>query len=323
MGTMKIRILKFLLLFTLCLPYPLAFGLDLSDIQDFLTKKIPSRPYFAMTGSQFAKYVSGMDESMRERAIQAQLAVGNIPDFLKKLKPVYLNQILEDGKAVTATLFVMPDYLAIGSDRDFLRMPMNLYTALAISDRFGFVLPTKKIVDAIFDQSVFHFTPKPMPPGPQMRSTAYYWKHNQKIKEERQASRCPLDVLVSGHKKDVVLTNRLARNQGRIAIYGWHRPSGDPIQPLTTAHRADYADYSHGIRLVGDTILLDGEARSIYEVLGDSKHAEILSDEGPIRKARQLMVPGHQPPLPPVEASRFSTRSIMQQSSNSRRWVHP
>ena len=320
---MKFRVLKFLLLFVLCLPYPAAFGLELSDVQDFLAEKIPSRPYFAMTGSQFAKYVSGMDESMREQAIQAQLAIGNIPDFLKKLKPVYLDHIFEDGKAITATIFVMPDYLAIGSDRDFLRMPMNLYTAVKISERFGFVLPTKKIVDAIFKQSAFHFTPKPMQPGPQMRSTAYYWKHNQKIKEERQASRCPLDVLVSGHKKDVVLTNRLARTQGRIAIYGWHRPSGDPIQPLTTVHRADYADYSHGIRLVGSTILLDGEPRSIYEVLEDSRNAEILSDEGPIREARQLMTLGHQPPLPPVEASRFSTRSIMQQSSNSKSWPHP
>jgi len=319
---MKIRVLKFLLLFVLCLP-PAAFGLELSDIQDFLIKKIPSRPYLAMTGSQFAQYVSGMDESMREQAIQVQLAMGNIPDFLKKLKPVSLDHILEDGRAITATIFVMPDYLAIGSNRDFLRTPMNFYTAIEIAHRFGFILPTKKMVDAIFEQSAFHFTPKPMQPGPQMRSTAYYCKHNQKIKEERQASHCPLDVLVSGHKKDVVLTNRLARTQGRIAIYGWHRPSGDPIQPLTTVHRADYADYSHGIRLVGTTILLDGEPRSIYEVLEDSRTAEILSDEGAIRPARQLMALRHRPPLPPVDPSQFSTLSVIPQSGNSRRLVHP
>ena len=27
----------------------------------------------------------------------------------------------------------MPDYLAIGSDKDFLRIPMNLHTATAIA----------------------------------------------------------------------------------------------------------------------------------------------------------------------------------------------
>ncbi len=320
---MNVRALKILLLLFLCLLSSTAFGLDLSHIQDFLIKKIPSRPSFAMTGSEFAKFVSAMDESMREQAIQAQLTIGNFPDFLKKLKPVYLDHIFEDGRTITATIFVMPDYLAIGSDRDFLRIPMNLYTAVEIADRFGFVLPTKKIVDAIFKQSAFHFTPEPMPAGPQMKSTAYYVKHNRKIKEQRLASGCPLEVLVSGHKKDVVLTNRLARNQGRIAIYGWHRPSGIPIQPLTTVHHARYADYSHGIRLVGNTILLNGEPRSIYEVWEDPSNAEILSDEGPIRMARQLIAHGYQQPLPPVEASRFSTRSIMRQSSDSRKWPRP
>jgi hypothetical protein len=202
-------------------------------------------------------------------------------------------------------------------------MPMNLYTAVEIADKFGFVLPTKKVVDAIFKQSAFHLTPEPLPPGPQMRSTPYYVKHNRKIKEQSLALRRPLGVLVSGHKKDIVLTNRLTRNQGRVAIYGWHRPSGDPIQPLTTVHHAGYADYSHGIRLVGSTVLLDGQPHSIYEVLEDPKLAEILSDEGAIRAARQLMALRHQQPLRPVDTSQFSTTSIIQQSSSSRRLYHP
>ncbi len=285
----NVRALKILLLLCLCLLSSTAFGLDLSNMRDFLIKKIPSRPSFAMTGSEFAKFVSPMDGPMREQAIRAQLTIGNIPDFLKKLKPVYLDQIFEDGRAIRATIFVMPDYLAIGSDRDFLRIPMNLYTAVEIAHRFGFVLPTKKIVDAIFKQSFFHFTPEPMPAGPQMKSTPYYVKHNQMIKEQRMASGCPLEVLVSGHKKDVVLTNRLAWNRGKIAIYGWHHPSGIPIQPLTTVHSAGYDDYSHGIRLIGNTLLLDGEPRLVCDVLEDPKVAEILSDEGTIGAARQLM----------------------------------
>ena len=39
----------------------------------------------------------------------------------------------------------------------------------------------------------------------------------------------PLGRVVSGHKKDVVITNRLLRNPARAAIYGWHRLDGDPI----------------------------------------------------------------------------------------------
>lgn len=291
---MKTRGLKFLLTFALCLHSATAIGMDLTDVPGFLIRKILSRPSSALTGSEFAKYVSPMDESKREQTILAQFMGGNLPNFLRKLIPVQLVHRFEDGKTTTATIFVMPDYLSIGSDRDFLRIPMGLYTATEIAMRSGFILPTKKMVDAIFNQSAFHFTPEPMEPGPQMRSTAYYLKHNQKIEEQRRALSCPLDALISGHKKDVVLTNRLAQRIGRIAIYGWHRLSGIPIQPLSTVHDAVYADYSHGIRLVSDTVLIDGEPRSIYGVLGDPSLAKVLSDEGAIREARQLMAHRHQ-----------------------------
>ncbi|HBZ55180.1 MAG TPA: hypothetical protein DEO88_07230, partial [Syntrophobacteraceae bacterium] len=54
-----------------------------------------------------------------------------------------------------------------------------------------------------------------------------------------------------------------------IAIYGWHRGMGNPIQPLSTAHGVNYADYSHGVRLVSDIVLIDGKYESIYRILQD------------------------------------------------------
>ena len=286
---MKTRALKLFLILTLCLQAHASTGTELAGVLTFLLKQIPTRPSFAMTGSEFVKYVSAMDEPTREQAILAQIIKGNLPDFLRKLKPVQLVERFSDEKTMTATLFVMPDYLAIGSDKDFLPIPMGYYTATEIAVKLGFILPTKKIVDAIFQQSSVHFTPEPMPPGPRMRSTAYYVKHHQKIEEQRLALACPLDALVSGHKKDIVLTNRLAREIGKIAIYGWHRLSGSPIQPLSTVHGASYADYSHGIRLVSDLVLIDGEPSYVYSVLEDPKLARILSDEGAIPKVRKLM----------------------------------
>ncbi|HAM51770.1 MAG TPA: hypothetical protein DCP92_14205 [Nitrospiraceae bacterium] len=234
----------------------------------------------AMTGSAFARYVSGMDRAGREHAIVDELLKGNIPDFLRKLKPVRFIQRFADGKTTTATIFAMPDYLAIGSDQDYLLIPMNLYSAIEIAVKFGFILPTRKIVDAIFKQSDGHFPPEPMQAGPQMTSTEYYLRHNQTIEEQRLTMGFSLGELVSGHKKDVVLTNRLARTIGKIAIYGWHRLSGVPIQPLSTVHNATYADYSHGIRLVSDTVLIDNKPQSIYDVLKDPKLSSLLSDEG-------------------------------------------
>ncbi len=289
---MKTRVLKYLLIFAFCLPSHVVMGGDLVNIQAYLIhliEKIPARPFSAMTGSEFAKSIFSTDDSRREQAILAQIMEGNLPDFLRKLKPVQLVHRFEDGETKTATIFVTPDYLAIGSDKDFLSIPMSFYAVAEIAARFGFTLPTRIMVDAIFRHSAFHLTPEPMPAGPRMRSTQYYLEHNRKIRDQRSALCCPLDALISGNKKDVVLTNRLTRTLGRIAIYGWHRLSGDPIQPLSTVHGANYADYSHGIRLVSDNVLIGNEPRSIYDVLEDPRLARILSDEGPIPKARRLM----------------------------------
>jgi hypothetical protein len=294
---MKTKALRLLLILLMCLCVrSIATGRELSDVLTSLIKKIPPRPHSAMTGSEFADRISVMDKSEREQAIEAQLASGNFPDFLRMLKPVRLSHRFEDGGTTTATIFAMPDYLAIGSDTDFLLIPMALHTGVEIAAKFGFILPTKKMVDAIFTQSDVHLTPEPMQAGPLMRSTAYYVKHNQTIREQRLIQGCPLNALISGHKKDVVLTNRLARNPEKCAIYGWHRPTGIPIQPLSTVHGKNYADYSHGVRLVSDTVLIGEEPRSIYDVLEDSRLARILSDEGVISEIRRMLAGSHPPP---------------------------
>jgi hypothetical protein len=230
-----------------------------------------------------------MNPQQREEAILEEMSKGNLPGFLRKLVPVDLQCELADGKILTATIFVTPDYLAIGSDSDFLRIPMNLHTAVTIAERFGFVLPTRKMVDAIYLQSNYHLAPQPLPAGPEMRSTAYYWTHNQMIEDQVHAIGARLGALVSGDKKDVVMTNRLAMKVGRIAIYGWHRGPGQPIQPLSTVHGANYADYSHGIRLISEWALINGQLQSIRDLLENPATARVLSDEGPIHLNWRLL----------------------------------
>ena len=145
------------------------------------------------------------------------------------------------------------------------------------------------MVDAIYEQSTCHLKPHPLFPGLTMRSSEYYLKHQEKIEEQRNALGCNLGDLIAGHKKDVVLTNRLIKQPDKIAIYGWHNGIDEPIQPLSTFHENRYADYSHGIRLVYQTVLIDGEARSIIEALGDPLLAPVLTYEGIIDKLRNLL----------------------------------
>lgn len=219
---------------------------------------------------------------LREIAIRKEILRGNVPRFLRGLKPVKLTQRLPDGRKVDAIICVMPDYLAIGDDRDFLRMPMNLHTATSVADGLGFILPTRKMVDAIYQQSDVHLRPQPMKAGPFMTSVGYFVRHNRSIAQQINSLHALLGDLISGIKKDVVISNRLSTHPGQIAIYGWHNPDGRPIQPLSTVHGARYVDYSHGIRLVSDTMYIDGKPASIHTVLKDPALAAVLSDEGPV-----------------------------------------
>jgi hypothetical protein len=244
-----------------------------------LVRRIPARDAQALVGSAFVESVRGMNPRRRESAVLQEILRGNVPEFLRQLIPVTLTY-MQQGRTLAATVFVMPDYLAIGTDHDFLRIPMNLETATTIGARFGFVLPTRRIVNAINAQADHHFQPQPLPPGPQMSSTEYYRRHNALIEAQARTLGVARGTLVAGHKKDVVVSNLLARTPGRIAIYGWHRLGGAPIQPLSTVHGACYEDYSHGIRLVADVAWQEGTFRPIREILQDPAAAAVLSDEG-------------------------------------------
>ena len=248
-----------------------------------MVARIPPRPAGARTGSEFVAYVSGMDGAARERAILTEILSGNIPLFLRSLKKVELG----GPGGGRAEVWVMPDYLAIGSDEDFVRFPASFETATAVARRFGFALPTTAVVDAIYDQAEVRLAPQTMTPGPAMTSTAYFQQHDEKIHAQTSGRR--LGALVAGHKKDYVVTGRLAKAATQEAIYGWHRGVASPIQPLSLVHGSRYADYSHGVRLVAETVFVDGEAGSFYDLLGKSQPARLLSREGVIENARGLV----------------------------------
>jgi hypothetical protein len=254
-----------------------------------LVASIPPRDPSSLTGSQLMARLESADRTERSRVLVEQILAGNIPTALRRLRGVEMSAEGPDGVPVRAVVWVMPDYLAVGSDEDFVRVPLGLADALTVARRFGFTLPTRKIVDTIHRQAEAKLDPRPMPAGPSMTSVAYLRAHNETISGQQRGF--PPGTLVSGSKKDVVLTPRLAAFPGKVAIYGWLRPDGAAIQPLSTVHVAWYADYSHGIRLVSDTVFVDGQARSVFDLLEDPARAGLLSDEGVDRNARRLLAP--------------------------------
>lgn len=247
------------------------------------TRTIPRRANGMAAGSDVISRLEGAQGRSRDDALVTELLAGNLPPFLRTLVPVTLTS----GRT-RVTLCVMPDYLAVGSDQDFVRVPMGLPAAMRVAERFDMVLPTTRMVDAIHAQASVRLSPSPMQPGPQMESTGYFRRHNATVESQRQSAGARLGQLVSGHKKDLVLTNRLNANPGRVAIYGWHRANGAPIQPLSTVHGASYADYSHGIRLISRIAYVNGRAIDLRDLLADSRLAGVVSAEGTITH-RQLL----------------------------------
>lgn len=241
---------------------------------------IPTRSSTARTGSEFLAATQGLSRSQREAQILLELSNGNLPSFLRQFQEVTFNRTVQ-GQSYTVTVYVCPDYLAIGSDNDFLRIPMGSPTAQELADAFDCVLPTRFLVDRIWEAAPVRLAPSTMTPGPMMMSNGYYSTHQNKVETQLAAvSHYARGILTAGHKKDVVNSLRLVNKPLKVAIYGWHQLNGAAIQPLSTVHEATYADYSHGCRLIGETVLVDGLSYSVDSLLRDPIFYKLLSDEG-------------------------------------------
>lgn len=255
----------------------------------------PERNSNSITGSQFIQKIMNFKSGSPERnkLIISEFKSGNFPSFLRKFSEINVNE-----NNIKLTYYVSPDYMSIGSDSDYVRISTDAPTSQAIADMFGCILPTKKMVDQIYQQAKTKATPAPMSGGATVSGKFYSGKdfinlkmqhadsleeHNRMI--ERQLKRLnhkPGD-LVAGIKKDVVIGNLLQNKKDRVNIYGWHQNDGKAIQPESTFHEAAYFDYSHSIRLVDKNCKIEENGTSkqvnIESLLKDPKYSKLISFE--------------------------------------------
>ncbi|NJD19400.1 MAG: hypothetical protein FIA95_08990 [Gemmatimonadetes bacterium] len=258
---------------------------------------LPPRPAGAPGGSEIARQVRSLDLEAREERICAEIARGNVPDRLRRLRPVEVTREL-DGRTHRATFWVAPDYLAVGSDEDPFLVPLTPQTAQRIADLVGASLPTPLVVDAVWEAARVRLEPQPIPPSPEMTTVAVFEDHNRLVREQLagrrvKAGSLKAGALLAGHKKDVVITAALASSPGKVAIYGWHRLDGRPIQPVYLGHTDRWVDYSHGIRLVLREVIVDGVPHDVADILRAPRLAGLFSGEGVIERPRyETPVPG-------------------------------
>lgn len=224
-------------------------------------------------GSHFYKKVSSCNWQQRDSIALSEIFAGNIPSFLKKFVRINTSIVTDKG-IVHAHYFVMPDYMSVGTNNDWARVPLTPMTAQKIADSFHCFLPTRKIVNDVYAQAVVKLEPVPMYAF--RDSSPTMWQHHLIIEGQRKGKK----GLIAGIKKDVVISEKIKRSSkpDRVAIYGWHTVNG-AIQPLYTGHVNWYVDYSHGVRLVYRTIWVDGKAMDYMDVLKHPQLQKILCDE--------------------------------------------
>ncbi|MCE4563894.1 hypothetical protein INQ51_06185 [Maribellus sp. CM-23] len=241
---------------------------------------IPPRKTDAEPGSVFMKRIENLPLEEREEEICKALADGNVPVFLRRT--ISLKAAFADAEGVVHKVEyqIMPDYLAVGSDDDYCRIPMNPRTAQRLATLFGASLITSKISDGIYEKAELKLEPFPYKPvGNANETVQKFVDHNSQIERQMSEAGGTRWQLVAGIKKDVILSERIAQQPDKVVIYGWHKSDGKPIQPVYSGHVYWYVDYSHGIRLMNNQVLLDGKPALLSDILKDPVLFKVFSNE--------------------------------------------
>lgn len=246
---------------------------------------LPDRDPRALSGSQFVQKLMKSPEGLREKLIVDEILEGNIPEFQRQLVPV--ERKIQSGpyQGKKMRYWVLPDYLAIGSNEDFVRVPLSMPSIKVLAQKLNLSIPTTLMVDDIYSQAQIKLKPTTMPSGRRMTSVQYFYQHDKMVQSQLAGSRWKPGMLVVGHKKDVVQSLRLLQKPNAVAIYGWHTAANHPIQPLSTVHGAEYADYSHGVRFVSNIVEVNEKTLDLRSVLSQ-KMSETLARQATGSKPR-------------------------------------
>ncbi len=230
----------------------------------------------SLTGNDFYHQAFAMKWKERDSLALQEVLRGNVPSFLKAFVPVHV-AIVDSltGKKIDATYYVSPDYLSVGTDDDWARINITPYAAQQIADSFNCFLPTRKMVDDIYAAAKVKLEPVPLYAF--RDSTPIMWHHHLIIEGQRKGRR----GLIAGIQKDVVISGKISRDPkpDRVAIYGWHKLDGKPIQPLYTGHIYWWVDYSQGIRLIYRKIKVGKRWLDYTDVLKDPVLRKLICDE--------------------------------------------
>ncbi len=249
---------------------------------------LADKPTATLAGSDFMRRADTTAFWTLEDIIVETVTAGQVPDALRHFRKITFTTPVVDSveilrKKHKVEMWVLPDYVAIGTNDDFVRMPMGPLAAQRIADALDCTLPTPFLVDRIAEASEGHVDIFPFRPlGNRNSQPIVFQDSNNAINAQFKAYGYHFGQFISGLKKDIVLTYKIMTQteyERNVAIYGWHHPDGRAQQPLFVRHGNFYVDYSHGVRLIYNKVKIDGVEYNIREILQSPELYRLLSDE--------------------------------------------
>jgi hypothetical protein len=241
----------------------------------------------AVRGSDFVRAVRGKSPGQRQALAYDALTSGALPHWLMRWVPVAYEARDGDGRTRSVVVRVLPDYLAVGDDGNYVRVPLFPTTAQRVADHYGAALPTPKLVRQVRAAAAAKLWAHPTGTRPKEAIETVAWASGTADEDLRSLGLAP-GVLAAGHRKDIVVARALGAHPRSVLIYGWWSKGGGVIQgePLFTGHSNAYEDYSHGVRLVDGTVDIDGAPHDYHQALASPLLAPLLSDEGVVSPSR-------------------------------------
>jgi len=147
------------------------------------------------TGSAFYQQAIGYNWQQRDSLAVQFFLQGDVPDFYKRFVriKIHFTDSLKQDHSIEYE--VAPDYLSIGTNEDWARVPLTPMAAQAIADSIHCFLPTRKMVNEIYEQSQVKLAPVPMYAF--RDSSVTMWQHHLIIEGQRQGRK----GLIGGIKK--------------------------------------------------------------------------------------------------------------------------
>lgn len=236
-------------------------------------------PMDLLTGSAFMRSLGTTTGPARETAIEQALRDRQYPVFLNGLVDVPVA-----SGALRGTIHVMPDFLGVGVGTDWIRMPMLPGTAQRVADALAMLLPTKKMADAIHAAAPVKVR-MPFVATRKESNAAYSTADASIIRRTPAGTR--QGTLIDGQKKYVLTASRA--HPRSVIIYGAENPDTGawPLQPKSFVHSDTYVDYSHGIRLIAPTMMVQGRGEiPVRDVMASPELAPLISDTSDDRNTR-------------------------------------